>query len=240
MRLFTILVLLSQAAQLAMAQDLPPAELSAEPSAPAVPFQQPGSSLLPGPGWVNFEVDYLWWVPEKMRVPALLTTGPATSQAILGEPGTTVLYGDDRIDSRFGRAVGVQGRADVWLNDDQTIGLHGTAFFLERDSSSVTYDYNTISPLARPYTDAADGSQKSLIVAGFVPGLGTLAGGFNAYSRNELYGEDLNGQFLLSRTDDWELWRSRRRPVLADARTPRPDRDLEAAAAGIRAVWGNR
>jgi len=203
MRLFTALVLLTVGPDLALAQTSPAEWIETTPTAPTA------ASVAGSPpfatGFAHLEVDYLWWYLERLRVPALLTTGPAGSQALLGEPGTTVLYGDDRLTSRHDRYVGVRGRADVWLNDEETIGLHGTAFFLERDSTNKTFEYNTISPLARPYTDANDGSQKSLIVAGNVPGVGTLVGGFNAYSRIELFGEDLNGLLVLSRNEDWQL-----------------------------------
>jgi hypothetical protein len=133
-----------------------------------------------------------------MHVPALLTTGPTGSAAVLGDPDTAVLYGDDRLRSRHDdRFVGVQIRGDWWLDDDQSFGINGSAFFLERDSSNKTFQYHTITPLARPYTDATNGTQQTLIVAGVVPGLGELSGGFNAYSRIELFGQDCNAVFAL-------------------------------------------
>ena len=67
-----------------------------------------------------------------------------------------------------------------------------SAFFLERDSSNITFPYNAISPLVRPYTDQ-NGQAQSFIVAGAVPGLGQLVGGFNAYSRIEFFGQDPRG-----------------------------------------------
>lgn len=165
---------------------------------PAVVSQQDGPMI-------GLEIDYLFWYLERLRVPALVTTGPSGSQAILNEPGTAIVYGDDRLPSRHDRYVGIRFRGDVWLNEEQTIGLNGTVFILERDSSNRTIGYNTISPLARPYTDAATGTQQSLIIAGNSPGIGTLIGGFNAYSRIELFGEDLNGVWELTRGPEWRL-----------------------------------
>lgn len=154
----------------------------------------------------NLEVDYVYWFLRRMYAPALLTTGPTGSAGILGAPDTTIVHGNDRLHSRHGdRYIGVRLRGDWWLDDAQSFGLTGSAFFLERDSSNITYRQYTLTPLARPYTDATDGSQKSLIVAGVVPGIGELSGGFNAYSRVELFGQDLNALFALRTGDNYRL-----------------------------------
>jgi Putative beta barrel porin-7 (BBP7) len=222
MRLLAALVLLTIGAPFTLAQTSPaavdapvagssrPAPLREEPVVQNL--NPPGEAWeddSPKPSWLtgfaHLEVDYLWWYLERMRVPTLATTGPIGSPAILGEPGTSILYGDDRLTSRHGRYVGLEAKADIWLNTEETLGLNGSAFFLERDSSNITYGWNTISPLARPYIDANDGSQKTLIVAGNVPGLGNLVGSFNAYSRIEFFGEDLNGEWVLGRTENCQL-----------------------------------
>jgi hypothetical protein len=154
---------------------------------------------------LSVDVDFLYWFLERMRVPALLTTGTPESGGVLGAIGTDTIYGDDRLDSRHDRYVGVRFDVDYWLNDDRTVGLNGSAFFLERDSSNYTVKWGAIPLLARPYIDATDGSEKAFIIAGPSPGVGDLTGAFNAYSRIELFGEDASMLFGLVRNECWKL-----------------------------------
>jgi hypothetical protein len=153
---------------------------------------------------LRLDVDFLYWFLERMRVPALLTTGTPDSGGALGAPGTETLYGDDRLDSRHGRYVGVRFDADYWFDDNRTCGINVSAFFLERDSSNFTVPWGSIPELARPYVNAADGSQKSIVLAGPVPG-GELTGAFNAYSRIELFGQDASLLYGLTRGETWKI-----------------------------------
>jgi hypothetical protein len=161
----------------------------------------------PGPADERFriDVDYLYWFLERLRVPALLTTGTPESGGVPGEPGTQTLYGDDGLESRHDRYVGVRFDVDYWLNDARTLGLNVSGFFLERDSSNYTVNWGTVPLLALPYVDAATGSQKAYIIAGPSPGVGDLTGGFNAYSRIELFGQDASFLYGLARGETWKI-----------------------------------
>jgi len=157
---------------------------------------------------VRLEVDYLYWFLRGMSVPPLLTTGtagPSGSVGAVGDPGTTILYGNGTLHSRFDRTIGVQLRGRAWLDDEQTFGIHGTAFFLERSSSNFTLANGAVSPLARPYVNALTGLQQTELIGGNIPGIGPGLGGFNAYSRTELFGQDLNAMLALIRTDTIHL-----------------------------------
>jgi hypothetical protein len=173
----------------------------------ALAIEAPAIASIPVPAdeRLRVDVDFLYWFLEHMRVPTLLTTGTPQSGGVLGAEGTETLYGDDRLDSRHGRYVGVRFDVDYWLDDARTIGLNGSAFFLERDSSNYTVKWNTIPLLARPYVDATDGSQKAYILAGPSPGIGDLTGAFNAYSRIEFFGQDANLLYGISRGDTWKI-----------------------------------
>lgn len=134
----------------------------------------------------------IWWLREG-RIPAILTTGPDSSGGVLGAPGTRVLYGDERLETRHDdRFIGTRVTAGYWLTEDHALAVEGDAFFLERDS---TY-FKAVSAgdvlLARPYFDAVTGQGRSEIVAGPLPGGGRRNGGFNGYSRIELFGEQAN------------------------------------------------
>jgi hypothetical protein len=154
---------------------------------------------------LRVDVDFLYWFLERMRVPALLTAGTPQSGGVPGVPGTETLYGDGRLDSRHGRFVGVRFDVDGWFDAERTLGLDVSAFFLERDSSNVTVPWGADPVLARPYVDAADGRPKAFVVAGPSPGVGDLAGSFNAYSRIELFGQDASVLFGLARGEAWSV-----------------------------------
>ena len=148
---------------------------------------------------------YVYWFIRSMKVPPLLTTGPAGGFAVVGQPGTETLYGDDRLESRHGdRYVGVRFGFDWWFDEERTFALHGSALFLERDSSNVTVPWESATTLARPFVDASTGTNQTLIVAGN-SGLGPLSGSINVYSRIELFGQDLGGLAILSRGDGWSV-----------------------------------
>ncbi|HEV3144357.1 MAG TPA: BBP7 family outer membrane beta-barrel protein [Gemmataceae bacterium] len=159
-----------------------------------VPVERPSliDLLTPAPVenlW-HYQADYLIWFLKALPVPPLVTTGPAGSLGIVGQPGTEILRGGD-LPSRHGRYVGGLWGADGWLNRDANFGLDGSVFLLERDSSNITFPHTT-SLIARPYIDANTGQQSSYIIAGFNPDFGNLRGSINVYSRIELFGEDVS------------------------------------------------
>jgi hypothetical protein len=136
--------------------------------------------------------EYLVWFLREGHVPPLLTTGPFPSGGRLGEPGTQVLYGDERLETRHDdRFVGTRVSLD-WLAPSGSLGFEGRAFFLERDSTYFKAVSDGSTLLARPYLDARDGSEQSEVIAGPTP-LGFRDGGFVGYSRVELFGEEANG-----------------------------------------------
>lgn len=79
-------------------------------------------------------VDFLWWYLKKDEIPPLLTTGPDGTTGVPGDPGVTTFYGGS-IMSRHDRFIGVRPTLGYWFNEEETVGLEATAFFVERDSS---------------------------------------------------------------------------------------------------------
>lgn len=152
-----------------------------------------------------FHADFLYWWLDKLKVPPLVTTGPAGSQAIFGQPGTEVLRGDGPLDSRHGRYIGGRFGGDRWFSRDSRFGINGSIALLERDSSNLTFPPHTITPLARPYLDANDGQWHSFIVAGSSPQFGELSGSINVYSRIEFFGEDVNGLMRIGRGESYRV-----------------------------------
>jgi hypothetical protein len=141
-------------------------------------------------GHWSVDAEYLVWFLREGRVPPLLTTSSFSSGGRLGQPDTQVLYGDDRLQTRHDdRFVGTRIRLG-WINADQTFGIEGRAFFLERDSTYFKAVSDGTTLLARPFF-TPNGIAASAVIAG-PTALGLADGGFVGYSRVELFGEEAN------------------------------------------------
>ena len=151
---------------------------------PACPSEAPGVAEVPTDGscW-SVDLDYVLWWLRRGRVPALLTAGP---------PGTQVLYGDDRLETRHGdRFNGL--RLTLEWRDDSGFGIEKRGFVLERDSTYFKATSDGSQPLALSFFNATTGKPDSQVVAGVDPRRGLLSGAFVGYSRIELFGEEVNG-----------------------------------------------
>jgi hypothetical protein len=112
-----------------------------------------------------FSAEGLAWFLRGMRVPTLVTTSPpgtARAQAgVLGADGTTVLYGNDRIndDVHFGGRFGLG-----YMNPDASwpIGFEGNFFSLATTATHFTSPGDSI--VARPFFDPSAGQQDALLV----------------------------------------------------------------------------
>ena len=139
--------------------------------------------------WVRGEY-LLWWIRDS-HFPALITTsvpGASALPGVLGQPGTTVLFGGD-VDNQVrsgGRFTG-----GFWLDDAQTIGLEANFFFL--GSRSVRFDRASSGApgseiIARPFFDVMGGTQNAQLVA--FPGI--ASGEVHLSSSSRLQGAELD------------------------------------------------
>jgi hypothetical protein len=145
----------------------------------------------------------LWWL-RRGRDQAALTTGPPGSLGIPGQPGTQVLYGDDRLETRHGdRFNGLRLTLQWWA--DCGLGVEGRGFVLERDSTFFKAVSKGDQLLALPYFNAGTGQPGSVIIAGFDPNRGPLSGAFVGYSRIELFGEEVNAVVPLGQGEHGRL-----------------------------------
>jgi hypothetical protein len=144
----------------------------------------------PSSFWVRGE--YLLWWSRDGQFPALVTTGvPGTTAlpGVLGQPGTTVLFGGSDVDNQVRSGGRVTG--GLWLNNSQTIGLEGNYFFL--GSRSVHFDAASSGApgsemIARPFFDVMSGIQNAQLVA--FPGI--ASGEIHLSSSSRLQGAELN------------------------------------------------
>jgi hypothetical protein len=143
--------------------------------------------------WI--EGDYLLWWFKENRFPPLVTTGPPTSGGVIGQPGTSVLVGDNSLDrsQRSGGRLTLGG----WTTEYQGFGLEGSFFYME----SVNRSFNggaTGAPnsavLARPFFNVLTGREDAITVA--FPGAfsGTLTGGNTGVQcdSGRLFGAEVN------------------------------------------------
>lgn len=103
-------------------------------------------------GWY-IRGDYLNWRTSGMDVPALVTTSPAGTAArsagVLGQPGTTILFGNDSLntDNRSGGRM----MFGVLLDCEQRLMFEGEFFGLNDATTSYTATSTGSPILARPF-----------------------------------------------------------------------------------------
>jgi hypothetical protein len=149
--------------------------------------------------WVRGE--YLMWWLKGQGLPALVTTG-SPSDAVpgaLGQPHTAVLFGDSTVGD--GMRSGGRFTFGWWCDDEHTIGVDGSFFFLAPRSVQFFAGSNGTPALFRPFFNP--GFAFNVTTGGFVPVPpledaeevafpGVLAGNVAVRLKTELWGYDLN------------------------------------------------
>jgi Putative beta barrel porin-7 (BBP7) len=111
--------------------------------------------------------DYLFTFVRGTNLPPLVTTSipgtPRTAAGILGDPGTSTLFGsswsdgDLRSGARFGMGY--------WFNPKKTLGVEAGFMMTETRASLFSANSTDGTILARPYVDATTGLQQAVLVA---------------------------------------------------------------------------
>ena len=115
--------------------------------------------------WATSEA-LLWW-GKGTPLPPLVTTSPAgTPQAqagVLGEPGTTVLFGGEYVGKDM--QTGARLSFGIWLDDEHNVTLGGRFYGLMGDEENF-FAASTGDPiLARPFFNAVLNQQDALLIA---------------------------------------------------------------------------
>lgn len=159
--------------------NLPPWQMAPSPDDyEGDPWYAPGGRL-----WGRAEFLLLWG--KGADLPALATTGPiGTPQAqagVLGAQGTTLLYGDQLVNS----STRAGGRFTVgwWHSHFQKFGFEAEYFTAGSASAGFHASDQTNPILAQPFINAQTGAQDTSLVA--YPGLET--GTLNVTLRNQFY-----------------------------------------------------
>ena len=135
--------------------------------------------------WLNAE--YLLWWTKSGPAPALVTTGPPASFGVLGQPGTSVVFGGP-LD--FGTASGGRFSTGLWFCECQTLGVDASFFFLgdRVDNFFAASNSMGLPVLSRPFTGAITGTPTVEQIA--FPG--EAAGSVRVHSTSQFLGVDTN------------------------------------------------
>jgi hypothetical protein len=120
-----------------------------------------------------FKTEYLFAFMRGTNVPPLVTTSPsgtsATVAGTIGGPGTRTLFGNDSMDGEL--RSGVRIGTGYWFGGDSPFGVEGDLTVLESQASVFSASSAQFPILARPFINAANGTQQAILVA--FPGAST-------------------------------------------------------------------
>lgn len=158
--------------------------------------------------------DYLLWKAKKAPLPVPLVTSAILTDPLpgaLGQPGTTVLMGDEKINSRW--QSGFNLNAGLWLDALQQINIEGSYFLLpevtQKQSIFTSGEPGSIN-VAVPIEDVSGlwglggtPGESIFILPGPIFGPG-FQGSFQLKTSIQLQGAELNGTIrLVDRCSFW-------------------------------------
>lgn len=141
-----------------------------------------------GRSWHNLEL--LFWWPKPQPLPPLVTTARGQSPAVFGGPNTSLLVGNQSIDSPD--VAGGRFTLGFAVNPEETAGLAVTYFFLGSRTSSVSVGDAVAGrgrSVARPVIDPLTGDEAA--VAAAVPG--QFEGVIDAATTTRVTGWEVSG-----------------------------------------------
>jgi hypothetical protein len=156
----------------------------------------------PGRGPIYVRVEYLLWWVKGASTPPLVTTSPQgtpqTEAGVLGQPGTSILFGDQPVNTgaRSGGRITLGG----WI--DPTTRIEGSYFQLAQSVQTFGASSNGNPILAQPYFDVNPNSTAAAMQnASAIAYPGAYSGSINIRSTSSLLGADLHAIHNLSFTD---------------------------------------
>jgi hypothetical protein len=140
----------------------------------------------------------LWWI-RNPSVPVLVTTGPVSSEGILGNPGTVVLFGGSKLN--YEEFSGGRFTAGWWCDPCQHFGIEGSFFFLGQRSAKFVRASDGSQVLTRPFFNINDNREDSEITS--APNI--AAGGISVDAPSRLWGAELNARCNLCSSCTWRI-----------------------------------
>lgn len=194
-------------AALVHGQEPPLSDSTAAPLAPitATPYPPFPDETVPGPSTlldgtqgtkegagskIYLSGDWLLWQTSKFPVGVpLVTAGTASGLGVIGQQGTTLLFGDQRLS--VGTANGFRIMGGGWLTQDGWLRAELGGFFLQPQGTGFAASSNGVTGptvLAQPFLNANTGTESSLVLA--APGLAT--GSVLVSASSQLSGAEAN------------------------------------------------
>lgn len=153
-----------------------------------------------------FGGEYLLWATRSMGLPALVTTSPVgtprADAGVLGDPRTTIVYGGQNVDSDF--RSGIRLYSGVWLDDNRTIGLESSTFYLQPTGDGARFrNFNNNAIYARPFFNADPAVNRPDSQVAVYPD--TIAGEIAVNSKTKFWGTDLSARANLFGTGELRI-----------------------------------
>lgn len=142
-----------------------------------------------------FRGEYLLWWTDRMESPPLITTSPEgtpqSAAGVLGEPGTSVLFGDGPINDRV--AHGFLASAGFWLTPQGAFAIEGEYFRFGDQKGNFSRSGEGSPIIARPLFDMTRDAESSQLVS--FPDL--VAGNVRAGATSRLESFLVNGRVAM-------------------------------------------
>ncbi len=133
--------------------------------------------------WARAE--YMLWWTSGMNTAPLVTTGTPLSQGVLGQPGTTTLFGNGDLADQS--RSGARFTFGHWLDPAQCNGIEVNYMTLGSKTDAFNAGLNQFNILARPFFNTVTNAQDSRLIAS--PGL--VQGTLNAAASSDLQGVEV-------------------------------------------------
>lgn len=150
-------------------------------------------------------VEYMNWYNKGISLPPLVTTSPVgTPQGaagVFGLPTTTVLFGNQDIDSN--RQSGARLTIGHWFDEERNLAIVGKFYGVEGGAVNYTATSAGTPILGRPFFNANPivNAEDALLVA--FPGV--TAGSVSAIAENDVLGAEVFGRSLLDMGSNYRL-----------------------------------
>lgn len=151
----------------------------------------PGPGDLADPYRLYGGAEYLLWWIRAERLPPLITTSSAADRGILGQPTTTILWGNQGVSRET--FSGMRYTIGYWFGEEPTAAFEVTGFVLGQQSDSFSTNSTAHAVIARPFFNINTQTEFSEITAS--PGRSTGSIAYTSFSR--VWGMEADARYRL-------------------------------------------
>lgn len=156
-------------------------------------------SVVLGRLWTEFE--YLAWQSKGVSLPPLVTTGPPGGMGVIGDPGTTILFGNQQVQDNL--RSGGRLNLGYWFTPEHERGVELHLMWIDGQNLDQFADGALFPILAIPFLDAANADTPA---ATLISDPGTLDNGsVLVRSQSEFFGLEVLGRRMIRCGDESRL-----------------------------------